>query len=218
MATPSALTTDREAWLTEAASLLLDTVVAPACQALGHEYTSALADLGDSWRVACGWPIGSRAGARRGIAGQCFARSASAAGLAEVFISPRLYEGPQVLATLLHELLHAVDDCRDGHRGRFAAMARAVGFVAPLTELHLTDALTAELAEMAELLPPYPHAALDVNAGRKKQGTRMVKVECGACGFLFRTTAKHLAALDESSPCPACHQTESLLIDGSVGE
>jgi hypothetical protein len=211
-ATTQNLTTDREAWLTDAARMLIDDMIAPACARLGGDAAEGLAELGDRYRVACGWPIGSRAGARRGIAGQCFSRSASSAGVSEIFISPKEHDAAAVLSILLHELVHAVDDCRDGHTGRFAAIARAVGFEAPLTEINMTDALQADLADLATLLPAYPHAALDLT-GIKKQSTRMIKVECSGCGFLFRTSRKHIEALDGDSCCPACHEIGSLQID-----
>lgn len=50
------------------------------------------------------------------------------------------------------------------------------------------NALSAELG-------PYPHAGLNLGAGRKKQGTRMLKCVCGSCGYTARTTGKWIETL-----------------------
>lgn len=62
--------------------------------------------------------------------------------------------------------------------------------------------LKARLDEICEDLGDYPHAALNPNV-RKKQTTRMLKVECKETGYKARLTAKWL---DEygAPKCP-CH-------------
>lgn len=163
-----------------------------------------------SVRVSVGWPGGR--GRKAATIGQCWASSASADGIAQVFISPVLEDAAVVLSTLVHEIVHAVDDCESGHRGRFAKMAKALGLVGPMTATTAGDDLAARLAEIADGLGAYPHAALaraaDSAEGPKKQGTRMLKVQCPESGYIVRTTAKWLEEVGEPL-CP-CHKEPML--------
>ena len=48
----------------------------------------------------------------------------------------------------------------------------------------------------------YPHAKLDqkMSNGKKKDGTRMLKLECASCGYVIRTTKKWIEV-----GLPVCH-------------
>lgn len=51
------------------------------------------------------------------------------------------------------------------------------------------------------VLMGYPHAELNAGkSGEKKQGTRLIKCECSACGYVCRTTSKWL----EEIGAPLC--------------
>ena len=55
------------------------------------------------------------------------------------------------------------------------------------------DELQAELKRIIETLGEYPHARLDpALSGRKKQTTRLVKVQCLDCGYAARVTRQWL--------------------------
>jgi hypothetical protein len=49
----------------------------------------------------------------------------------------------------------------------------------------------------------FPHAALrsGLNGAHKPQGTRMLKVQCGSCGYTVRTTAKWIEVGLPLCPC-----------------
>ena len=104
-----------------------------------------------------------------------------------------------MLVSLLHELIHAADDCASGHKGAFAEAATRLGFDGPMTRTPPGIELTAEVITLAEALGPFPHARLDpaaadvpapvppggapapdpggkVHSGPGKQGTRMIKL------------------------------------------
>ena len=68
---------------------------------------------------------------------------------------------PGMLVSLLHELIHAADDCTSGHRGAFAEAATRLGFEGPMTQTPPGIELTAEVITLAEALGPLPHAKLD---------------------------------------------------------
>jgi hypothetical protein len=154
-------------------------------------------------RVSCGWPT-QRAlaptGKSRSI-GQCFSTACSADSAHEVFVSPALDDAEQVAAVLVHELCHAVDNCRHGHGPEFRRIAVALGLEGPMTATvpgeQLRERLNALLAEM----PDYPHRTLDVRVDEKKQGTRLRKIMCPECGYTARTTRQWLDRGLPTCPC-----------------
>ena len=147
-------------------------------------------------RVSVGFPGG---GSARKRIGECWPRARSTDKVNEIFISPVLQDPVRMLDVLVHEAVHAVDDCVSGHKKAFKTVALAVGLTGKMTATVAGDDLKAELARIMEVLPPLTHGALDL-AGRKKQPTRLVKLECDSCGMLLRTTAKWL----EQTGLPTC--------------
>jgi hypothetical protein len=189
----------REAWLVLAAKHLGQWLAAEGAEV-------------PPMRLSVGWP-GGRSNRNRTI-GQCWKRACAADGVNQIFISPVRGEEDtiKVLATLLHEIIHAVDDCESGHRGAFAKMARAQGFTAPLTSSdNLSPELEERLTALAEIVGVFPHPQLTtVIAGSeepKKQTTRMLKVECPEDGYTVRTTRKWLDELG-APICPCTTQME----------
>jgi hypothetical protein len=158
-------------------------------------------------RVSVGWPGGR--GKKGTVIGQCWPSSASRDGVVQVFVSPVLDDAVRVLDVLMHELVHAADDCQNGHKGPFVRIARAIGLEGKPTATVAGDDLREDLEAILGELGPYPHAALgrpmDGADGPKKQGTRMLKVECAeGSGYTVRTTRKWL---DEyGAPLCPCHQ------------
>lgn len=189
--------------------------------------------------------VGFGYGAKRESAivlGQCWSTGASEDGVNHIFISPEIKSALQVLETLTHELVHAADNCKSGHRGDFAKHAKKLGLTGRMTATYAGNALAEELRELVKGIGSYPHAALlptgyvrvvepprerpevedrddeaegpeapegpampeapegeedtPKHSGPKKQGTRMIKVQCSSdceCGgYTIRTTAKWL--------------------------
>ena len=62
--------------------------------------------------VSCGF---ASSDVKRGHIGQCWGTKASADKVNQIFISPALSDSVAVLDTLMHELIHAVDDCKNKH-------------------------------------------------------------------------------------------------------
>lgn len=94
----------REAWLHRAVETFR-----PRFEAIGMP-------LPDRVHVSVGFGYGARR-ENAVILGQCWARRASADGVNHIFVSPQQDDPPAMLVTLLHELIHAADDCAHGHRG-----------------------------------------------------------------------------------------------------
>ena len=141
-------------------------------------------------RVSCGWPSRGGLSAKKRSIGQCWTPIASADKATEVFISPVLADPVRVLDVLVHELVHAAVGVDKGHKGPFRKLAMALGLEGKMTETVAGEALTVRLNDLSVALGQYPHASLDPKAGRKSQGTRMLKATCTACGFTMRVAAK----------------------------
>lgn len=199
--------TEREPWLA-AASVALQHQVFPRANVQAPQWEQR------KYRVACGFPIGYR-GSRTGkvALGQAFDPSISADGTFEVFINPILDKPLDVLAVLAHELAHVWAGIQCGHRGEFARVARGIDLVGPLTSTSAGSWLSAELADIAQILGPYPHAKVDPNA-RKKQGTRLLKLQCDFCKWTARVSALQANRLHAESECPVCQSRNALKVEG----
>lgn len=160
--------------------------------------TKAGVEIPTDARVSVGFPGG---GSARKRIGECWPRARSKDKVNEIFLNPTLSDPLQMLDVLAHEAIHAVDDCVSGHKKAFKSVAVAIGLEGKMTSTHAGEALKAELQAIIDALPPLTHGALDL-AGRKKQPTRLLKLECSDCGMIIRTTAKWI---DETGrPSCAC--------------
>lgn len=166
---------------------------------LRPRFTAAGSPIPDVVRLSVGWPKGKRGPRNARVLGECYPPSASADLTRAIFITPEIADAPTVLSTLVHELAHAALPAGTGHKRPFAALATALGLVGKPTSTTAGEDLAADLAELATRLGEYPHAVMTM-VGVKKQGTRMLKVECGECGCILRMTAKWI----EEAGIPTC--------------
>lgn len=187
----------REAWLEDAANYLFTDYIGE----LGRM------EKGHSYQISCGWPsTRSQSTAHRRL-GECWAAKACAdKSTYHIFISPVLDSPVEILPILLHELVHAVCGVEVGHKGPFKRLALALGLEGKMTETHAGKELTRRLNTLVRVLGPYPHKALTGPNSRKKQSTRLLKLEAKkCCGYIVRTTQKWLD--EEGLPkCP--HNSE----------
>jgi hypothetical protein len=155
-------------------------------------------------KVSCSWPGG---GSARKRIGECWSRAASQGKINEIFISPKLEESARVVSVLVHELAHAIDDCKNSHKAAFVKIGKSLGLEGKPTQMELSTARAAELAQavIEKAGIAFPHRRLDMS-GRKKQTTRMLKCECGDCGAIFRMSAKVLAMAEDGLSCPICRE------------
>ena len=145
-------------------------------------------------RISCGWPsTKARASSGKRI-GECWSTECSAEGVNQIFISPLLHKSVEVLAVLTHELVHAAVGVEVGHKGKFTKLARQVGLEGKPTATYAGAKLEGKLSVIVESIGLYPHEEFTPSdKERKKQGTRMIKLECGGCGYVARTTRKWIA-------------------------
>ena len=145
--------------------------------------------------MTCGW---TGRGKSKGVLGQTWQRSASAAGVNEIFIAPTIDRPFQAIDTLAHELIHAIDDCASGHRGRFRTIALAIGMQGRMKSASAGPELAACIDGIVADLGPYPHARLDFTT--RRQSTRLLKCWCDRCGYTARVAASWI----DKSGTPIC--------------
>jgi hypothetical protein len=176
-----------------------ETYLASATEHLAPLFTAQGYPL-PSVRASVGIPAGGKGGKLKRI-GECWSNLASADNTTEIFICPSQSDPVAVLAILLHELVHAAVGLKCGHKGAFKRVAVALGLEGKMTATYPGVKLASDLADLASTLGEYPHAALNTAlSGRKKQGTRMIKLECDDCGWSCRTAQKNVDA-----GTPTCH-------------
>lgn len=138
---------NRETWLNEMAARM-----APRYAELGRPLPN--------FRVSIGFPS---AGKDAPVSGECWDRRVSGDEHFEIFLNPGRDDSQAIAFTLAHELVHCAVGFKEGHKGEFARVARALGFVPPLThaqEPQKATALAEWVAPMLEELGSIPHAAI----------------------------------------------------------
>jgi len=160
-------------------------------------------------RVSCGWP-GGRSGKGGKRIGECWDTRCSKDGTFEMFISPVLADPSRVLDVLVHELCHVAVGLKAGHKAPFAKCAAAMYLKGPWTATTAAEGFDAEVEApvLKALGVPYPHAEMvrGESTGPKKQGTRLIKCECGSCGAVWRMTSKWIEDAEDRDgvKCPVC--------------
>jgi len=72
-------------------------------------------------------------------------------------ITPRFIDGHAVLDTLLHELVHAIDNNEHRHYREFVEIANKLGFTGHTMHIHPSKSLTGLFDEIRQQIGPYPH-------------------------------------------------------------
>tara|TARA_R110000765_G_scaffold81972_1_gene160100 strand:- start:3312 stop:3893 length:582 start_codon:yes stop_codon:yes gene_type:complete len=134
--------------------------------------------------------------------GVCHNRASSSDGHNEIFITAHIDDSVKILDVLTHELIHALDDCKSGHRNFFARVARKAGLEGKLTATHAGAELTTVLNHIVKILGPIPHAKLNLKP--KSKGRNNNKIVCGSCGFQANLSRKWAKQVTSGSVCPAC--------------
>ena len=188
----------RENWLNEAKNLLQSGV-----------FKTAELTIPKDVKISCGFALGTRKtkASKFLTLGVCHNRASSTAKVNEIFMSPQNDDTIKTLGVLAHELIHAIDDCKNGHGKVFRDMAHAIGLEGKMTMTTESPKLILELKKIAQKLGEYPHAEILLSA-RKKQSTRNIKIECTdddgkGCGWSARLSRKNYEMITNFT-CIAC--------------
>jgi len=187
----------REEWLNNAAAEMKTWVTGSRD---GQEYLDPF--------ISVGFPKGSRGSASHAI-GQCHDKSMSGdKERAHIFIIPTMTNPVDILAVLMHELVHASVGNKCGHRGPFKHCAVDVGLEGPMTATVPGELLKLRLELLSHDLGEYPHPGLKT-APRGSKGSRLLKVYCLGCGCIIRITQKWLDLVGE----PTCGCGFEMVVD-----
>lgn len=156
----------REAWLHRAVQALH-----PVFRDAGH--------LLPPVRLSCGF---ASTGLRSNHIGQCWSRSTTPEGINQIFISPVLSDPIEVLDTLVHELVHAIDDCQHHHGPAYKKIALSVGLKGPMRSASAGPALLGQLQGLALALAPYPHSELRLRRTPRRSIPRP-RAKCHQCDY-----------------------------------
>ncbi len=146
-------------------------------------------DLPNDCQVSCGF---ASTGTRSHHIGQCWSKESSTDERNQIFISPALHEPVDVLDTLVHELVHAVDNCEHNHGREFKKIALSLGMVGPMRSAGAGPELKIKLQAIAQTLGPYPHGKLKVVHRRAISRSRP-RAKCPTCGFQVPMLKRFLA-------------------------
>lgn len=169
---------------------------------LRAHFTRAGHSVPDNVRVSIGWPHGARnakAGGSETI-GQCWFDAASTDKHFELFISPKLSDSVEIIATNAHELVHVVAGPKAKHGAAFKRVAESIGLEGKMTATVAGPAMREVAARIIAKRGEYPAGALRVMRNPFKQSTRLIKCSCDDCGYVARTTRKWI----EERGAPYC--------------
>ena len=153
-------------------------------------------------RVTCGFPSQNPLAQKKRRIGECWPPEWSADGTTEIIISMVLDGSTQdkrivIAETLAHEMVHAVDGCRNGHKKPFRDIATKIGFAGKMTATKAVPELVKMIKPILKRLGKYPHGELD-RSKVKKQTTRNIKLVCYDCSWNCRTARKNIEEVRES--------------------
>ena len=172
---------NRETWL----NMMIDKAV-PMFDNAGFK----ISDIRSRLKVSCSMMIGQRKSSKFGAIGMHLPTEWNKEKNHEMLISPTLDNGVQVVGVLIHEMCHAIQRHMYGntvgaHGKEFRQIATSVLLTGKMTATTESPELKIIIENWITEIGKYPHSEIKLS-GRKKQSTRMLKLECEQCGFIAR--------------------------------
>ena len=167
---------NREQWLMRAVDHIL-----PIFERAGYSVPAV--------KVSVGFPS---TGAKGRHLGQCWSTKSAIDGINQIFIAPHLQTPFDFLDTLVHELVHAVDDCQSGHGDNFKKIALDVGLKGPMRSAGAGELLKQDLIQMAQSLGSFPHGRLSLPIRTMQKAPKRPGARCAKCGYEIVMLKRHL--------------------------
>jgi hypothetical protein len=146
--------------------------------------------------VSCGFPSRAALSAKSRRIGEAWHPAVAGDGKSQLFIHPSLNDSARVADVLAHEVVHAcVPNAK--HGPAFRKIALAIGLTGKMTSTVAGPAFAKWVAEvLVPKLGAYPQPEFSpATMTRDKQSTRMIKLECPACGYIVRTTRQWILSV-----------------------
>lgn len=144
--------------------------------------------------VTCGFPSRGARSRTKKVVGECWRGLEETEAPTFISIHPKVFREPiEVLATLLHEAIHASLPPASGHGPRFATAAKEAGLEGPPTAMVPGEALKVRLNAILATLPPMPKGWGDMTA-KPAAGSRLRLYEC-SCGVKVRVASDEFLAM-----------------------
>lgn len=140
-------------------------------------------------KVSVGFPS---TGAKGRHLGQCWSTRSAIDGVNQIFIAPHLETPFDFLDTLVHELVHAVDDCKSGHGENFKKIAKDVGLLGPMRSASAGALLKYQLNDIAQKLGSFPHGRLSLPIRNMQKTAKRPGARCSKCGYEVVMLKRHL--------------------------
>ena len=166
----------REQWLLEASDHL-----APLFERAGYSVSIV--------KVSIGFPS---TGSKGRHLEQCWSTRSAVDGVNQIFIASHLPTPFDVLDTLVHELVHAVDDCESGHGEKFSNIAIDVGLKGPMRTAGAGELLKQDLIKIAEKLGTFPYGRLSLPIRTMQKAPKRPGARCMKCGYEVVMLKKYL--------------------------
>lgn len=157
----------REEWLMEAVEQ-----IKPIFERVGYQIPPV--------RVSIGFPS---TGSKGRHLGQCWSTKSSEDGLNQIFLAPHLETPVEYLDTLVHELVHAVDNCSSRHGAGFKKIAKDIGLTGPMRSAGAGEILMKDLVRISGLLGNFSHGKLSVPRAASNVGIKRPGAICSKCGY-----------------------------------
>ena len=143
-------------------------------------------------KITMSFPLGTRKTRKKKVVGQCLHKELSSGKRIEILINPEVDTPWEIIATLTHELIHAICGTKINHKPPFQKIARHFGFLPPWTSTPSPPILRKTFKRLAAEIGPFPHKKIVIPETEKKQTTRMIKLQCLRCGFICRASRQAL--------------------------
>jgi len=180
----------REEWLMEAVEQ-----IRPIFERVGYQVPPV--------KVSIGFPS---TGSKGRHLGQCWSTKSSEDGLNQIFLAPHLETPVEYLDTLVHELVHAVDNCSSRHGAGFKKIAKDVGLKGPMRSASAGELLIKRLVKISDSLGCLPHGRLKIQKAPSNAGVKRPGAKCLKCSYEIVMLKKFLV----NGP-PLCPQNHGLM-------
>lgn len=148
--------------------------------------------------------------------GSCYNAALSDDHTYEIFLNTKIDDEKTAIATLIHEIVHSVDELKNGHKTPFRKIAESVGLVGgefkgkknSMESTDISEATWQEVKPLIDRVGKLPHARLNDSASsssKKKQNARQKKFYCLMTDYKVYMSRKQFHELG-APICPCCKE------------